>query len=145
MDVNFSQNVQDSGRLLNERAEERKLSGGNAVAEKPVRESEQNGTTQDIKDRQQNADTKDTKREASDSGVAEAIEEIREFANLQSRQLDFSIDQDSQRRVIKVMDAETGDVIRQIPSEEVLQLAERIKELQTEVGAAVGVFFNKAV
>ncbi|WP_246840569.1 flagellar protein FlaG [Lacimicrobium sp. SS2-24] len=121
------------------------MSGGNAVAEKPVRESEQNGTTQDIKDRQQNADTKDTKREASDSGVAEAIEEIREFANLQSRQLDFSIDQDSQRRVIKVMDAETGDVIRQIPSEEVLQLAERIKELQTEVGAAVGVFFNKAV
>lgn len=140
MDVDFSQVVQSSGRVFPERTEEQKLQSVTQSAEKNADKSDEPAKVQDIKAQQQSAD-----KENSDTGIEDAIEEIREFANLQNRQLDFSVDEDSQRRVIRVLDAETGDVIRQIPSDEVLKLAERIKELQTEVGAAVGVFFNKAV
>ena len=77
--------------------------------------------------------------------IESAVAEISEFVQAQNRQLAFSIDEASQRSVVKVTDSESGDVIRQIPSEEVLALSERIKELQTDVGAAVGVLFNKQV
>ncbi|ALS99085.1 flagellar protein FlaG [Lacimicrobium alkaliphilum] len=140
MDVDFSQSIQSSRRVFPERTEEQKLQSVTQSAEENADKSEEPTKVQDIKAQQQSAD-----KENSDTGIEDAIEEIREFANLQNRQLDFSVDEDSQRRVIRVLDAETGDVIRQIPSDEVLKLAERIKELQTEVGAAVGVFFNKAV
>lgn len=77
--------------------------------------------------------------------IESAVAEISEFVQAQNRQLAFSVDESSQRSVVKVTDSESGDVIRQIPSEEVLALSERIKELQTDVGAAVGVLFNKQV
>ena len=44
-----------------------------------------------------------------------------------------------------VIDGQSGDVIRQIPSEEVLALAARIQELQQDVGVRVGVFINNEV
>lgn len=147
MDVNFSQSVQNSDRFLSEptvKTEETKSPVENRGGKNPAISSDETVNVEDIKAQQQSADN-DRQREESEQGIEAAIEEIREFANIQNRQLDFSIDEDSQRRVIRVLDAESGDVIRQIPTDEVLQLAERIKELQTEVGAAVGVFFNKAV
>ena len=77
--------------------------------------------------------------------IESAVAEISEFVQSQNRSLAFSVDEKSQRSVVKVTDTDSGEVIRQIPSEEVLALSERIKELQTDVGAAVGVLFNKQV
>ena len=62
-----------------------------------------------------------------------------------SRQLNFSVDEGSNKQVVKVTDAESGKIIRQIPSEEVLALSERLQDLQTEVGTAVGLLFSKQV
>ena len=75
--------------------------------------------------------------------IENAVAEISDFVQSQNRSLAFSVDEKSQRSVVKVTDTESGEVIRQIPSEEVLALSERIKELQSDVGAAVGVLFNK--
>ncbi|MEC8376068.1 MAG: flagellar protein FlaG, partial [Pseudomonadota bacterium] len=47
--------------------------------------------------------------------------------------------------VVTVLDANSGDVIRQIPSEDVLALAERIQDLQQDVGSSVGVFIDNQV
>jgi flagellar protein FlaG len=44
------------------------------------------------------------------------------------------VDEDLGRIVVKVMDHETKEVIRQIPADEVLQLAKRLKEDSTEKG-----------
>ena len=44
-----------------------------------------------------------------------------------SRNLSFRVDQGSGRTVITVVDATTGDVIRQIPAEEVLALSRRLQ------------------
>lgn len=67
------------------------------------------------------------------------------FLQVQNRDLAFSIDEDTARSVVTVIDGQSGDVIRQIPSEEVLALAARIQELQQDVGVSVGVFINNEV
>ena len=43
--------------------------------------------------------------------------------------LKFSVDEESGKQVIKVQDIDSGDIIRQIPSEEALQLAEKLSEV----------------
>ncbi len=52
------------------------------------------------------------------------------------RNLNFSVDQISGRMVIKVFNSETKEMIRQIPSEEVLSLAQ---SLGNEIGALLDV------
>ena len=74
-----------------------------------------------------------------------AIENVESFVQMQNRSLAFSIDKDTDRAVVTVRDSDSGDVIRQIPSEEVLALAERIQDLQQDVGTSVGVFIDNQV
>jgi len=47
------------------------------------------------------------------------------------RNVNFSVEDSSGRVVVKVTDASSGDVIRQIPSEEALQLAESLDEVRS--------------
>ncbi|MEP0356986.1 flagellar protein FlaG [Paraglaciecola sp.] len=88
---------------------------------------------------------KQVDKQVNPEKIEEAVSQISEFVQASSRQLTFSIDEDSHKQVVKVTDSESGDVIRQIPSEEVLELSERLEDLQTEVGTAVGLLFNKEV
>jgi flagellar protein FlaG len=44
--------------------------------------------------------------------------------------LSFSVDKDTNRTVVKVLERESGDVIRQIPADEVLKIAKVLDELK---------------
>lgn len=81
----------------------------------------------------------------TETQVADAIDSIQSFVESNQRNLNFSVDEDSQRSVVSVTDANSGDIIRQIPSEEVLELAQRLQELQADFGSASGIFFNREV
>ncbi len=74
-----------------------------------------------------------------------AVENINQFVNSQGRTLNFSVDEESGKPVVKVIDFETKDVIRQIPSEEVLTMAKAIKRLQEDLGSATGLMFDKTI
>jgi len=50
--------------------------------------------------------------------------------------VEFEISDESAKVIVRLVDKENGNVIRQIPSEEVLRLADRLEELQG-VGALV--------
>ena len=137
MDVNFSQIGQNVANQLQ--------------SVTPVQQEEQQEqlSTQSSKETgqensQANSDTADNSNESGNEvDIETAVAEISDFVQAQNRQLSFTVDEDSNRAVVKVTDSESGEIIRQIPSEEVLALSERIKELQSDVGAAVGVLFNK--
>jgi len=77
--------------------------------------------------------------------IETAVSLLSEFVQTNNRQLNFSVDEGSNKQVVTVTDSESGKVIRQIPSEEVLELSERLQDLKTEVGTAVGILFNKQV
>lgn len=55
--------------------------------------------------------------------VKKAAEQINEFIQSSSRNLQFSVDKTLNRIIVKVVDKETGEVIRQIPGEETLAIA----------------------
>ncbi len=55
------------------------------------------------------------------------------------RELKFSIDEDSGRAVVQVLDSETGEMIRQLPSEEILAVSRHIREvLESSQSSGVG-------
>jgi flagellar protein FlaG len=68
------------------------------------------------------------------------VEKLQEFVSIAASDIKFSIDQDSGRTVVKVVDRETKDVIRQIPSEEMLELA---KALDRALGEPQGVLVKQ--
>jgi flagellar protein FlaG len=47
-----------------------------------------------------------------------------------AQSLQFSLDKDSGKTVVKVMDTETNEVIRQIPTEEVLALSQAVDKFK---------------
>ena len=55
-----------------------------------------------------------------------AVSSIQEFVQSVKRSINFALDDESGRVVVKVTDASTGDVIRQIPSEEAIRLADSL-------------------
>lgn len=75
----------------------------------------------------------------------EAVKKVSDFLSAQNRDLLFNIDEQTQRTVVTVKESSSGEVIRQIPSEEVLKLADRIQELQQDVGNSIGIFINSEI
>jgi flagellar protein FlaG len=88
------------------------------------------------------ADNSDNRVSIDSADLEIAISEVSQFVQSQTRNLSFSIDEDSNRSVVRVTESESGEVIRQIPSEEVLRLADRINSLHSDIGIAVGILFN---
>ena len=60
--------------------------------------------------------------------INDAVQDINEHIQAAHRELLFSIDKDSGHTVIKVMDMDTKEVIRQIPNEEALKFARMLEE-----------------
>ena len=58
--------------------------------------------------------------------VQQAVQQIQSYLNDSQRQLQFQVDSSSGRTIVRVVNPETSELIRQIPSEEVLVLARAI-------------------
>ena len=59
-------------------------------------------------------------------GVRDAVRRLNEYVQETQRDLRFSIDEETGRTVVRVVDSATQEVIRQIPPEEVLALAREL-------------------
>jgi flagellar protein FlaG len=66
------------------------------------------------------------KREPTIVEVKQAARQLETFMESMNRYLEFRVDQDSGRTIVTVKDKSTGEVVRQIPSEEVLRLAHNL-------------------
>ena len=69
--------------------------------------------------------------EAEREKLQAAVSDIQGFVQSVRRDINFNLDEDSGRVVINVTEATSGDVIRQIPSEEALRLAENLSEIRS--------------
>ncbi|EJI84105.1 flagellar protein FlaG protein [Alishewanella aestuarii B11] len=81
----------------------------------------------------------------SKAELQQAVDVVNQAVALEQRSLSFSIDDVSGRSVIKVVDFETEELIKQIPSEELLKVAQDIKRLQEEMGQSIGLLIDKTV
>ncbi len=66
--------------------------------------------------------------QVDDESVENAVSKLNEYVQNTSRTLNFQVDDDSGKTVIKVYDRESDQLIRQIPNELVLELARRLNE-----------------
>jgi flagellar protein FlaG len=55
--------------------------------------------------------------------------QIDSFLRSQNHNLNFRVDQGSGKMVVTVTDGETGEVIRQVPGEDALKMAQRIEDM----------------
>jgi len=59
--------------------------------------------------------------------VEQAVSKLNKSPQAQSQGLEFSIDNDTKRTVVKVVDQSTKEVLRQIPSPEALEIAKSLE------------------
>ncbi len=115
-------------------------------------EAREQGVAENIAAKEQRAQEKSnneqrTKKEAEvkPKDLATMVDELNEAIPLRARQLQFAIDEDANRTVISVLDKESGEKIRQIPSEEALALVTRLREAAAGAEHAVGVLVNSKI
>jgi len=61
--------------------------------------------------------------------VEDMVEALEDFANTVQTRLNFTIDDGTKDVVVKIMDKETNEVIKQFPAEEMLELREKMQDL----------------
>lgn len=76
-----------------------------------------------------------TNQDVSKEQLEVLAEKLQEFVNSLNKGLQFSVHEESGRDVIKVIDRESDEVVRQYPSEEVLELVAKLSD-------AAGNFIN---
>lgn len=73
----------------------------------------------------------------NDDELSVQVQNLQDFGQSQGWTVSFSMEQDLNKVVIKVVDSDTKSVIRQIPSEELLAINKRIQALREgDVGAS---------
>lgn len=82
-------------------------------------------TVQAVKQQEETA----TDNRKSNESLDVVAKELTDMVAMMQKGLKFSVDEESGKQVIKVQDIDSGDIIRQIPSEEALQLAEKLSEV----------------
>lgn len=78
----------------------------------------------------------DDVRSITQDELKEAVSNVEAFTQSIRRDLKFSLDDESGKVVVKVTDSKTGEIIRQMPSEEALKLAQRLEEARSLLFAA---------
>ncbi|GMR19930.1 MAG: flagellar protein FlaG [Gammaproteobacteria bacterium] len=74
--------------------------------------------------------------------VKQAAEKLNEYVQVIRRDLKFSVDEDTGRTIVKVIDSRSGELIRQIPDEEVIAISKLVGE---HLEQAEGILFKGQV
>lgn len=81
------------------------------------------------------SDAAEAKKDATPKEVEEIASDVQIQLKRLNTELRFEVDKNSEEMIVKIVDPETRQVIRQIPSEELLAIRERMKDL-------IGVLYN---
>ncbi len=74
-------------------------------------------------------ETKHEEHQQHQQDVEKIISDINTQLQSMHTELNFSIDSETDRMVLKIVNSETDEVIRQIPAEEALRIASRLSKL----------------
>lgn len=62
--------------------------------------------------------------------LSDAVKAVKEFIQPQAGNLEFTMDEETGDTIIKIVDSSSGELIRQIPSKEMLEIAKALDRLQ---------------
>lgn len=69
-------------------------------------------------------------------GIDQLIERANQIASANNKEIKFRLDNDGNPPVIIISDKKTGEILRQIPSEEMLRLSDKMEDF-------IGLIFNR--
>jgi flagellar protein FlaG len=75
--------------------------------------------------------TQDNASSSQEQNLHEVIQDVENYVQNIRKHLSFSVDEDIGKTVIKVVDSETDELIRQIPSEEFLEIAKALEKTKS--------------
>lgn len=83
--------------------------------------------------------TSSLERDAADQNVSpeelkRVVVQANAFIQSVQRNLEFSVDQDTHTMVMKVVDRDSGEVVRQIPPEQALSMLKQLNEVGSKIG-----------
>jgi len=81
-----------------------------------------------IPDRAEDVVSEEQNQNADLEALTEAVEKTQATVNMVSKRLAFNVDKSGHLLQVQVIDRETEEVLREIPPDEFLRLAEKIKE-----------------
>lgn len=70
------------------------------------------------------------KPETSRQDLEDAVKAVNDFLKPINNAIQFSLDSESGKTIVKVIDVETKDIIRQFPSEEMMSIARAIDKMK---------------
>lgn len=76
--------------------------------------------------------------EDSTEAVSRQVQKINEHLAAQDHAIRFSVDTDSEEVIVKLVDRQSGETIKQIPAEEILKMRERFDDM-------AGLLINKNI
>lgn len=100
------------------------VAGGKAEARVNTIQAEQAASNDKAKE------SRESKNKFSPEELRKATDNLNKVVSLYAAELKFTIDEVSGVDVVKVINTDTKEVIRQIPSEEMVKIAESIDRLQ---------------
>jgi flagellar protein FlaG len=82
-----------------------------------------------IKANQEIQKESETNQPLTPKQLEKVAQQLQDFVGDLNRNIEFSVDKDSGRDVIKVIDKDSGDLLKQYPSEEVLTLVSKLSDM----------------
>jgi flagellar protein FlaG len=70
-----------------------------------------------------------SERGLSTDEIEQIVSELNNFIQIFNTKIAFEIDKETRKTVLKIIDAQSNEIIRQIPPEELLAISKRISEL----------------
>lgn len=97
---------------------------------KPVTQSVQTDTVTELSAQTQQSvvSEQNSQQQQRTEALREKVAQLNDYMQNMNRNLQFSVDDASGDTVVKVIDAETEEVVRQIPSEEILEARHAIEK-----------------
>ena len=84
-------------------------------------------------------------KQASSESIADTVEEMNQSSTIRNTSLQFVFDEKGEPPVVKVIDTDNGEMIRQIPSELVVKLSKAIDEMADNESSRMGFLFDNQI
>ncbi len=115
-------------------------SGSSNKAERP-----QDQKVMDAVSQVQERTADEVEKQASSESIADTVEEMNQSSTIRNTSLQFVFDEKGEPPVVKVIDTDNGEMIRQIPSELVVKLSKAIEEMADNENSRMGFLFDNQI
>jgi len=115
-------------------------SGSSNKAERP-----QDQKVMDAVSQVQERTADQVEKQASSESIAGTVEKMNQSSTIRNTSLQFVFDEKGEPPVVKVIDTDNGEMIRQIPSELVVKLSKAIEEMADNENSRMGFLFDNQI